>query len=364
MYNRNLIVLVVLAGTAWNTVYSFSPASFVSGKLSCLNLSTEDEIARLRAAAAKAREEANELSRQLGKDISVATVTTESKKLSLDELKATLPSLVSESDVKKQLERWEELKSSQAVRAFGQAVLRTYPVSLQMLEQRTGLTAESLGLESPNVNLDDFKYATLFVLAGSSIGGVASLALLPPNVGATLCYVFAVIPILFLGIGSSAPELIANVIASGKGEKGPVVSTQERICRHEAAHFCCGYWCGLPVAQYSTLEGVARVEFGVANPKYSSAEVAALAVTALAGLVGEALQWKRAEGARADLMTLEGVFRQAKDFIGAAQQQDITRWGAFTASNLLRTNADKYEKVVEAFSRQASVEECIMILES
>ena len=300
---------------------------------------------------------------ELGKAPVAATPTAVPKK-SFDEFQTMLPALIAETDVEKQAEQWAELKSSSSVSGFGQAVLRSFPVSLQMLEQRTGLTAESLGLDDKSVDLDDFKYATLFVLGGSSIAGVASLALLPPNVGATLCYLFALIPILFLGIGSSAPQFIANFIASVKGGNGDDVPPQERICRHEAAHFCCGYWCGLPVSGYSVSDGVARVEFGVGRSQYSETEVAALAVTALSGLAGEALKWNKAEGAAADLMQLEGVFRQSKEFIGAAQQQDLTRWGALTAANLLRSNEEKYEKVVEAFNRQASVDECILILES
>lgn len=264
----------------------------------------------------------------------------------------------------KQAEQWNHLKESKTVTAFGQANLRSFPVSLSMLEQRTGLTPETIGLENTAVNLDDFKYATLWVLGGSSVAGVASLALLPPNVGATVCYFFALLPILFLGIGSTAPELIANVIANLKGTAPQAVPVQDRICRHEAAHFVCGYLCGLPISGYSVSDGVARVEFGVNNQKLTATQVAALSVTALSGVVAEAMAFSKAEGAQQDLMQLENVFRQSSDFIGSAQQQDLTRWGAFTASQLLKTNEEKYEKVVEAFKKQASVEDCICIMES
>jgi hypothetical protein len=237
-----------------------------------------------------------------------------------------------------------------------------------MLEQRTGLTPTNLGLDDSNVNLDDFKYATIYVLAFSAISGVASLALLPPNIGATLCYVFAVLPVLFLGIGSTAPGLIADVIAKMRNGSGSsTVSERERRIRHEAAHFCCGYWCGLSVDGYSVLDDdrVPRVEFRVGTPPYSNNQIAALAVTALAGLVAEAKEYSNAMGARQDLLVLENdVFRKSQDFLGAAVQQDLTRWGAFTAALLLQQHKPKYEKVVEAFSRNAKIEECITILES
>jgi len=290
-------------------------------------------------------------------------------KKSKEEVQSLVPTILAETDAAKQAEQWKELKESQSVTAFGSANIRTFPVTLQMLEQRTGLTAETLGLAETEVSLDDFKYATLYVAGGSSVAAIASLAFLPPNVGATLCYIFALIPIVFLGIGSTAPVLIANAIAGlrGDGSDADAVSSRERRSRHEAAHFCCGYWCGLPVASYSVGDddSVPCVEFGVAsNNNYSNTEVAALAVTALAGLVGEAKKWGKAVGATQDLMTLEAIFRRSGEFIGAAAQQDITRWGAMTACLLLKQNEEKYEQVVEAFQQQKSIEECIAILET
>jgi hypothetical protein len=278
-----------------------------------------------------------------------------------------IPTLMAESDLEKQSLGWKELKESKSVVAFGSANLRSFPVTLATLEQRTGLTPEALGLdEGQGVNLDDFKYATLWVTGGSTVLGIASLAFLPPNVGATLCYLFALIPILFLAVGSTVPALIANAIAAIKGSgSDSEASSQERICRHEAAHFCCGYWCGLPIAGYTVEEGVARVEFAAASREYSTTEVAALSVTALAGLVGEAFEWKKVSSGSGtgDLMQLDQVFRRSSEFVGAKQQQDLTRWGALTAALLLRQNAEAYEKVVKAFAREAPLEECFALLE-
>ena len=306
--------------------------------------------------------------KELGESSPTATAAPVVPKKSAEEVKALIPSLLSETDLEKQSAGWKDLKESKSLAKFGSANLRSFPVALKMLEQRTGLTPESLGLSEKDVDLDDFKYATLWVTGGCSVLGVASLAFLPPNIGATVCYLVALIPILFLAIGSTAPVLIANAIAALKGDNSggnDGTSAQERIIRHEAAHFCCGYWCGLPVAGYSTEDGVARVEFNVASSKYSNTEVAALSVTALAGLVGEASKWERVlpGTGTADLMALEQVFRQSDEFIGAAAQQDLTRWGALTASLLLRENSAAYEKVVEAFARQASLEECVALLE-
>ena len=46
-----------------------------------------------------------------------------------------------------------------------------------------------------DVSLDDFKDATIAVTLGSTILAIGSLAVLPPNIGATLCYLFALIPV-------------------------------------------------------------------------------------------------------------------------------------------------------------------------
>lgn len=289
-------------------------------------------------------------------------------KKTAEEVKSIVPTLLAESDLEKQSAGWKELKDSKSVQAFGSANLKSFPVTLNMLEQRTGLNAESLGLDDTTVDLDDFKYSTLWLTGGCTLSGILSLALLPPNIGATLCYLFALIPVLYIAIGSTAPAVIANGIAALKGagsDSGDEASPQDRICRHEAAHFCCGYWCGLPIREYSVKEGVARVEFAVSSRQFQPTEIAALTVTALAGLVGEAMEWEKVlnGSATADLLQLEQVFRQSSDFLGAAQQQDLTRWGALTASLLLRQNAEAYENVVKAFARQAPLEECIALLE-
>lgn len=296
-----------------------------------------------------------------------ATVAAENQaaRFSKDELLNRIPTLLSEEDVAKQASQWQELKDANNLKYYASADLKTFPVSLSRLEQRTGLTAERLGLIQSEQSLDEFKYATLWVTGGATVAAIASLALLPENIGATLCYFFALVPVAFLGIGSTAPGIIANAIATLKGkETSQVTNTQDRICRHEAAHLCCGYWCGLPIARsYSIEQGVARVEFDVASSsRYSDTEVAALAVTALAGLVGEALQFGNAAGAEQDLLTLEQIMSRSNVRLAAAQQ-DLTRWGALTAAILLRQYEQKYERVVEAFKEQKSIPDCIAILE-
>jgi hypothetical protein len=80
------------------------------------------------------------------------------------------------------------------------------------------ITGRSLGIGgNGDVSFENFKDLTVVVVLGSTLLGVLSLAVLPPNIGATFCYLFALIPIAFIGIGSSAPGAIAAVIIASRG---------------------------------------------------------------------------------------------------------------------------------------------------
>jgi len=263
----------------------------------------------------------------------------------------------------------------------GATDLRNYPVSLSMLETRSGLTAEKLGIGEEEVSLDDFKYGTLWVTGGCTVGGVAALAFLPENIGATVCYFLVLIPILWLAVGSTVPALIANLllVVRGNDDDGEVDKT-ERICRHEAAHFMTGYLCGLPVANYATAadSDIPRVEFHYsadedANiPTVATApqreltmeEVNALTVVAMSGAVAESVAYGKAKGgASADLIELQNIFRRSKQFLGAEKQQEMTRWGALTSYRLLNTHKTKLDALAVAFSQKKSIAECVAILE-
>jgi ATP-dependent Zn protease len=145
----------------------------------------------------------------------------------------------------------------------------------------------------------------------------------------------------------------------------------DRVCRHEAAHFLCGYLCGLPIADYATTdENIPRVEFHetiegpiTARRELTEDEVNALTVVAMSGSVAEAMAFGTAGGANSDLMELEGIFKRSSNFLGAQKQQDLTRWGALTAYRLLAQHKAKLDTLVSAFSAQKSVAECMALLE-
>jgi hypothetical protein len=343
-----------------------------------MSSAADDEIAALRAAAAKAREEAAKLERELGKEATTKTIQARNS-ISEEEIISKVALIdFGQGDAMSQTMMLDELVSSGDL-SFWKSVqkdqmLRTFPVSQQFLDSRTGgkVNGQALGLSGEGeVSLDDFKYAALGVTGACSVLGVAALAFLPENIGATVCYLVAVIPVLFLGIGSSAPGLIGGAIAKAKGSADDNQQRFDRICRHEAAHCFAGYACGLPVKSYSIMDnGVPCVEFhpssagDATSREYSPEEVATLAVVAMSGSVGEILEFGNAKGGENDLIELERVFTRSKEFLGAQKQQDLTRWGALTAFQLLSKNIEKYEKLVGAFKSKKSVAECIAVMET
>ncbi|KAG7354119.1 peptidase M41 family protein [Nitzschia inconspicua] len=388
-----ITLLAFLATLVAREANGFAPSNLGSSHIKTFSRSPQmtalkmaedgnDEVAKLMAAAAKAREEAARLARELGKEdteSSKSTTATLSKtpKKNPEEVMNAINAIDFSASASLQISALDELRKDgylslykSATAENGSGDLRSYPVSLNMLESRSGLTSEKLGIGVEEVSLDDFKYGTLYVTGGCSVLGVAALAFLPENVGATVCYLVAVIPILWLGIGSTAPAVIANLISAVKGG-GDDTNKVDRVCRHEAAHFLCGYLCGLPIANYATTdENIPRVEFhysadgpATASRELTEDEVNALTVVAMSGSVAEAMEFGKAGGANSDLMELQNIFRQSKDFLGAEKQQSLTRWGALTAYRLINANKDKLDSLCDAFSEQKSIAECVAILE-
>ena len=144
------------------------------------------------------------------------------------------------------------------------------------------------------------------------------------------------------------------------------------MCRHEAGHFLCGYLCWLPIKGYSTNDlGVSCVEFYPSTNgemsggrDLSSDEIAVMSVVAMSGSVAEVLKFGVARGGQNDLLELDGLMRRCSDFIGAQKQQDLTRWGALAAYNIIVANNEKFERLVNAFKERKSVSECITAIEA
>jgi len=350
--------------------------------LSMSNNAVNDEVEALKAKAAKLREEANVASQALGKEISAKPITTSSfassKKLSQADITSALATINFEQNTaEEQSKELDDLvkKRSLSLWKASSGSLRTFPVSLEYMSSRSGglLTGETLGVtaDGSNISLDDIKDATIAVTLGASVLAIAALKFLPENVGATLCYFIALVPIGFIAIGSTAPGLITGGLSKLKGTSDTAETKTRRICVHEAGHFLCGYLCGLPLKSYTIDEatGFPSVEFHPSSVSTTSAEltkeeIAALSVVALSGSVAEVLTFGQACGGEGDLMELDRLLRRSEEFIGAQKQQDLTRWGALTAYNLIKSNMSKYEKLIESFELKKSVAECIASIEA
>ncbi|KAL7453630.1 hypothetical protein ACHAWC_005277 [Mediolabrus comicus] len=351
---------------------------------------TQSEVEKLRAAAAKAREEYERLSKEMGKevtasgDVAESGQQVESKNLSVDQVKSIATDIdFSSGDAASQSMALDNLVGSgdfslwkSAIRRPGSnmSMLIPFPVSLGNLESRTDgkVTGPSLGIGGEgDVKFEDFRDLTVAVVLGSTLLGILALAVLPPNIGATFSYLFALIPVGFIGIGSTSPGIIAGVIQGAKGTNEDEATRRERICRHEAGHFLVGYMCGLPVKNYevSADTGVACVEFHTSSnnvavgQELSDDEIAALSVVAMSGSVAEIMEYGKATGGENDLIELQNCFMKSKEFIGAAKQQDLTRWGALTSYGLIKANLNKYEGLVNAFKENKSLAECVAVIE-
>merc|ERR1711865_897183 len=183
----------------------------------------------------------------------------------------------------------------------------------------------------------------------------------------TFCYLFALIPILWLGVGSTVPAAIASLLVVLRGQDDDGVNPQERICRHEAAHFLIGYVCGLPIATYDATadDQIPRVEFYYSSNPHDVATVPTRELTfdALSGAVAEAMAFTTAKGGNQDLVELQAIFKKSSSFLGAQKQQDLTRWGALTAYKLLNENKASLDLLCQAFQDKKSVADCVTLLE-
>ncbi|KAJ6804655.1 uncharacterized protein M6B38_182655 [Iris pallida] len=223
--------------------------------------------------------------------------------------------------------------------------------------------AENLAI--PSVRNDA---AFLFTVVGTTgfLGVIAGQ--LPGDWGFFVPYLLGSISLIVLAVGSISPGLLQAAIG---GFSIFFPDYQERIARHEAAHFLVAYLIGLPILGYSLDIGKEHVnlidkklEKLIYSGKLDAKELDRLAVVSMAGLAAEGLKYDKVVGQSADLFTLQRFINRSKPQISKEQQQNLTRWAVLFAGSLLKNNAAKHEALMSAMSNNATVVECIKAIET
>ncbi|TYI40457.1 hypothetical protein E1A91_A02G152200v1 [Gossypium mustelinum] len=212
--------------------------------------------------------------------------------------------------------------------------------------------AENLAI--PSVRNDA---AFLFTVVGTT-GFLGVLAgQLPGDWGFFTPYLIGSISLVVLAVGSISPGLLQAAIG---GFSSFFPDYQERIVRHEAAHFLIGYLLGLPILGYSLDIGKEHVnlideklEKLIYSGQLDAKELDRLAVVAMAGLAAEGLKYDKVR-----------FINRSQPKLGNDQQQNLTRWAVLFAGSLLKNNKVIHEALISAMSKKATVLECIQAIEN
>ncbi|CAN6229749.1 unnamed protein product [Urochloa humidicola] len=267
----------------------------------------------------------------------------------------------SSDDVKQALDQLREL--GWAKQWSSQPYVSRRTTSLRELTTLGIKNAENLAI--PSVRNDA---AFLFTVVGTT-GFLAVLAgQLPGDWGFFVPYLIGSISLIVLAVGSVAPGLLQAAI----GAFSTVFPDyQERIARHEAAHFLVAYLIGLPILGYSLDIGKEHVNLIdeqlqklIYSGQLDGKELDRLAVVSMAGLAAEGLEYDKVVGQSADLFTLQRFINRTKPQLSKDQQQNLTRWAVLFAASLLKNNKAAHEALMSAMSQNASVLGCIEAIEN
>ncbi|KAK7318538.1 hypothetical protein RJT34_03241 [Clitoria ternatea] len=276
----------------------------------------------------------------------------------------TLQSAIAKKDsnaVKEALDQLSEV--GWAKKWSSQPYVSRRTTSLRELTSLGIKNAENLAI--PSVRNDA---AFLFTVVGTT-GFLAVLAgQLPGDWGFFVPYLIGSISLVVLAVGSISPGLLQAAISSFSSF---FPDYQERIARHEAAHFLIAYLLGLPILGYSLDIGKEHVnlideklEKLIYSGQLDSQELDRLAVVSMAGLAAEGLTYDKVVGQSADLFTLQRFINRSKPQLSKDQQQNLTRWAVLFAASLLKNNKVIHEALMASMAKKASVLECIQTIEN
>ncbi|GAV71426.1 hypothetical protein CFOL_v3_14920 [Cephalotus follicularis] len=249
-----------------------------------------------------------------------------------------------------------------AKRWSSQPYVSRRPTSLRELTTLGIKNAENLAI--PSVRNDA---AFLFTVVGTT-GFLGVLAgQLPGDWGFFVPYLIGSISLVVLAVGSISPGLLQAAIGAFSSF---FPDYQDRIARHEAAHFLISYLLGLPILGYSLDIGKEhvnlidqRLEKLIYSGQLDAKELDRLAVVAMAGLAAEGLEYDKVVGQSADLFTLQRLINRSKPQLSKDQQQNLTRWAVLFAGSLLKNNKEIHRDLMTEMSKKATVIECIEAIE-
>ncbi|KAK1391943.1 Heat-inducible transcription repressor HrcA [Heracleum sosnowskyi] len=276
---------------------------------------------------------------------------------------SSLDSAISQKDSYAVKEALDQLREAGWAKKWGsQPNISRRTTSLRELTTLGIKNAENLAI--PSVRNDA---AFLTTVVGTT-GALATLAgQLPGDWGFFVPYLIGSISFVVLAVGSTNPGLLQAAIG---GFSTFFPDYQDRIARHEAAHFLVAYLLGLPILGYSLDIGKEnvnltdkRLEKLIYSGQLDAKELDRLAVVAMAGLAAEGLKYEKVVGQSVDLFNLQIFINRSKPTITKDQQQNLTRWAVLLAASLLKTNTTLHEALMVAMSNKATVLECIEAIE-
>ncbi|TYI89353.1 hypothetical protein E1A91_D03G050000v1 [Gossypium mustelinum] len=258
----------------------------------------------------------------------------------------TLESAISKKDseaVKEALNQLSEV--GWAKKWSSQPYVSRRTTSLRELTSLGIKNAENLAI--PSVRNDA---AFLFTVVGTT-GFLGVLAgQLPGDWGFFTPYLIGSISLVVLAVGSISPGLLQAAIG---GFSSFFPDYQERIARHEAAHF---------LKHVNLIDE--KLEKLIYSGQLDAKELDRLAVAAMAGLAAEGLKYDKVVGQSADLFTLQRFINRSQPKLSNDQQENLTRWAVLFAGSLLKNNKVIHEALISAMSKKATVLECIQAIEN
>ncbi|KAM0871806.1 hypothetical protein ACQ4PT_039141 [Festuca glaucescens] len=279
------------------------------------------------------------------------------------DLKA-LGSAIDKNDSEEAKQALDQLKElGWAKRWSSQPYMSRRTTSLRELTTLGIKNAENLAI--PSVRNDA---AFLVTVVGTTSFLAVIAGQLPGDWGFFVPYLIGSISLVVLGVGSISPGLLQVAIGSFSSV---FPDYQERIAKHEAAHFLISYLTGLPILGYSLDIGKEHVnlvdkqiEKLIYSGKLDQKELDRLAVITMAGLAAEGLEYDKVVGQSADLFSLQRFLNRTKPPLTKDQQQNLTRWAVLIAASLLKNNKAAHDALVSAMSQKATVLGCIEAIEN